>query len=147
MRVPTIILAVAAVELGSTALADPYKDLAAQGYRWVIVDGPYACPSKDDLREITRHRTDLLEVKMVSDLRAYYLIRGVIIQVVQEDAASGMSEVHLRVRGIRILRLSRVSFSSLWRCRGYRCCDLVHGGSWSGSELVFCSAGRVAGLV
>jgi hypothetical protein len=69
MRVPTIILAVAAVELGSTALADPYKDLAAQGYRWVIVDGPYACPSKDDLREITRHRTDLLEVKMVSDLR------------------------------------------------------------------------------
>ena len=46
---------------------------------------PYACPSKDDLREITRHRTDLLEVKMVSDLRAYYLIRGVIIQVVQED--------------------------------------------------------------
>jgi hypothetical protein len=61
----------------------------------VIVDGPYACPSKDDLREITRHRTDLLEVKMVSDLRAYYLIRGVIIQVVQEDAASGMSEVRL----------------------------------------------------
>jgi hypothetical protein len=95
MRVLTIILAVAAVGLGSTALADPYKDLAAQGYRWVIVDGPYACPSKDDLREITRHRTDLLEVKMVSDLRAYYLIRGVIIQVVQEDAASGMSEVHL----------------------------------------------------
>jgi hypothetical protein len=95
MRVPIIILAAAAVGLGSTALADPYKDLAAQGYRWVIVDGPYACPSKDDLREITRHRTDLLEVKMVSDLRAYYLIRGVIIQVVQEDAASGMSEVHL----------------------------------------------------
>jgi hypothetical protein len=95
MRIPTIISAAAAVGLGSTALADPYKDLAAQGYRWVIVDGPYACPSKDDLREITRHRTDLLEVKMVSDLRAYYLIRGVIIQVVREDAASGMSEVHL----------------------------------------------------
>ena len=56
---------------------------------------PYACPSKDDLREITRHRTDLLEVKMVSDLRAYYLIRGVIIQVVQEDPASGTSEVRL----------------------------------------------------
>jgi hypothetical protein len=95
MKVPTIILAAAAVGLGSTALADPYKDLAAQGYRWVIVDGPYACPLKDDLQEITRHRTDLLEVKMVSDLRAYYLIRGVIIQVVQEDAASGMSQVHL----------------------------------------------------
>jgi hypothetical protein len=32
---------------------------------------------------------------MVSDLHAYYLIRGVLVQVVQEDAASGMSEVHL----------------------------------------------------
>jgi hypothetical protein len=95
MRVPIIVLAAVAVALGSTASADPYKDLTAQGYRWVAVDGPYACPSKADLQEITRHRTDLLEVKMVSDLRAYYLIRGVIVQVVQEDAASGMSQVHL----------------------------------------------------
>ena len=95
MRVPIRVLAAAVVVLGSTALGDPYKDFAAQGYRWVAVDGPYACPSKADLQEITRHRTDLLEVKMVSDLRAYYLIRGVLVQVVQEDAASGMSEVHL----------------------------------------------------
>ncbi len=95
MRVPTIVLAAAAVGLGSTASADPYKDFAAQGYRWVAVDGPYACPSKDDLLEITKHRTDRLELQMVQDLRAYYLIRGVIIQVVQEDAASGTSEVHV----------------------------------------------------
>jgi hypothetical protein len=95
MRIPIIVLAVATVGLGSTASADPYKDLAAQGYRWVIVDGPYACPSKDDVREITRHRTDRVEVEMVQDLRAYYLIRGIIIQVVQEDAASGMSEIRV----------------------------------------------------
>jgi hypothetical protein len=95
MRVPTIVLAVATIGLGSTASADPYKDLATQGYRWVIVDGPYACPSKDDLREITRHHTDRIELEMVQNLRAYYLIRGTIIQVVQEDAASGMSEVRL----------------------------------------------------
>src|SRR6267378_8664668 len=95
MRVPIIVLAAVAVALGSTASADPYKGFTAQGYRWVAVDGPYACPSKADLQEITRHRTDLLEAKMVSDLRAYYLIRGVIVQVVQEDAASGMSEIHL----------------------------------------------------
>jgi hypothetical protein len=94
MRIPIIVLAAATVGLGSMASADPYKDFATQGYRWVAVYGPYACPSKDDLQEITRHRTDLLEVKMVSDLRAYYLIRGVIIQVIQEDAASGMSQVH-----------------------------------------------------
>ena len=90
-----MVLAAVAVALGSTASADPYKDFTAQGYRWVAVDGPYACPSKADLQEITSHRTDLLEVKMVSDLRAYYLIRGIIVQVVQEDAASGMSQVHL----------------------------------------------------
>jgi len=95
MRVLIIVLAAAAVGLGSTASADPYKDLAAQGYRWVAVDGPYACPSKDDLREIVKHRTDRVELEMVQDLRAYYLIRGVIIQVVQEDAASGTSQAHL----------------------------------------------------
>ena len=95
MKVSTIVLAAAAVGLGSTASADPYKDFAAQGYRWVAVDGPYACPSKDDLREIVKHPTDRAELEMVQDLRAYYLIRGVIIQVVQEDAASGTSQVHL----------------------------------------------------
>ena len=61
-----------------------------------------ACPSKDDLREISRHRTDRVELEMVQELRAYYLIRGVIIQVVQEDAASGMSEIHLP-RGFKTL--------------------------------------------
>ena len=95
MKVPIIVLAAAAVGLCSTASADPNKDLAAQGYRWVAVDGPYACPSKDDLLEITKHRTDQLELQMVQDLRAYYLIRGVIIQVIQEDAASGTSQAHL----------------------------------------------------
>jgi hypothetical protein len=98
MRVPTIVLAAAAFGLGSTASADPYKDLAAQGYRWVIVDGPYACRSKDDLREVTTHRTDRMELEMVQDLRTYYLIRGVIVQVVQEDAASGMSEIQISGR-------------------------------------------------
>src|ERR1700746_2577183 len=98
MRISTIVLAAAAVGLGSTASADPYKDLAAQGYRWVIVDGPYACPSKDDLREITRHHTDRIELEMIQDLPAYYLIRGVIVQVVQEDAASGMSEIQITGR-------------------------------------------------
>ena len=98
MRVPIIVLAAAAIGLGSTASADPYKDLAAQGYRWVAVDGPYACPWKDDLLEITKHRTDRLELQMVQDLRAYYLIRGVIVQVVQEDAASGMSEIQITGR-------------------------------------------------
>jgi hypothetical protein len=61
----------------------------------VIVDGPYACPSKDDLRELSRHRTDLTELRMVQEVRTYYLIRGAIVQVVQADAASGMSQIHV----------------------------------------------------
>src|SRR5260370_16984956 len=94
MRVAIIVLAAAAIGLGSTASADPYKDLAAQGYRWVAVDGPYACPSKDDLREIVKHRTDRAELEMVQALRAYYLIPGVIIHTYPTDATSTTSQLH-----------------------------------------------------
>jgi hypothetical protein len=76
MKVLTIILAAVAAGLDPGASADPYKDLAAQGYRWVSVDGPYACRPKDDLREISRHRTDLIELKMIQEGRAYFLIQG-----------------------------------------------------------------------
>jgi hypothetical protein len=41
MRTLTIILAAVAIGLGPTALSGPYKGLAAQGYRWVTIDGPY----------------------------------------------------------------------------------------------------------
>ena len=103
----TMVVAAVAAGLGSTALADPYKDLAAQGYRWVTVDGPYACPSKDDLRELSRHRTDLTELRMVQDLRSYYLIRGAIVQVVQEDAAGGMSQIHVPGHPTQVWTLTR----------------------------------------
>jgi hypothetical protein len=47
MKVRTIIgIAVAAVWLTSTALADKYGDLVAKGYRWVTTDGPFAVPEK-----------------------------------------------------------------------------------------------------
>jgi hypothetical protein len=86
-----IILSVGAAALGtvSTALAANYDDLVAQGYRWVIVDGPYGCPSKADLQQITKYRTDDAELAMVGQLRAYYLIPGEVVQVVQEDTVSG----------------------------------------------------------
>jgi hypothetical protein len=75
-------------------LAASEEDLAANGYRWVSVDGPYGCPSKDDLRQITKHRTDEMELRMVEQVRAYYLIPGGIVRLVQQDAASGMSQIH-----------------------------------------------------
>jgi hypothetical protein len=55
MKLLTILLAsIGALEMAFTALADNYKDFAAEGYRWVKIDGPFMCPTKEDLREITR---------------------------------------------------------------------------------------------
>ena len=95
MKITTILsVASAAVVLTSVGLASSYDELAAKGYRWVTVDGPYGCPSKDDLRQITKNRTDEIELRMVEQLRAYYLIPGGIVRLVQQDAASGMSQIH-----------------------------------------------------
>ena len=95
MKIATIIsVASAAVVLTSVGLASSYDELAAKGFRWVTVDGPYGCPSKDDLRQITKNRTDEIELRMVEQLRAYYLIPGGLVRLVQQDAASGMAQIH-----------------------------------------------------
>ena len=82
----------------STALAADYSDLVAQGYRWATVDGPYASPAKDDLRQILKGYGEDKELGLVEQLRVYYLVPGTIVQVVQTDAASGMSQI--RINGI-----------------------------------------------
>jgi hypothetical protein len=72
------------------------KDLVAKGYRWVTVDGPYACVTEQDVRQITRdHSDDLRELHMVENLQAYYLIPGTLALVIQDDHANGMSEIIL----------------------------------------------------
>ena len=91
MKIATLLSVAAAIGLKSGALATPYDELGAKGYRWVTTDGPYACPSKDDLRQIIKHRAD---EAVIERLRAYYLIEGALVQVVVEDAASGMSQIH-----------------------------------------------------
>ena len=75
--------------------AEDYRDLAAKGYRWVTVDGPYACPSEQELRHVTGDPTDATELQMVEDGTAYYLIPGTLVQIVQDDPANGMSEILL----------------------------------------------------
>ncbi len=40
-------------------------------------------------------RTDALELQMVDDLRAYYLIPGTLVQVIKEDPATGTTQVRL----------------------------------------------------
>lgn len=94
MKVRTIISIVAAAfGLTSTALSDKYDDLVTKGYRWVTTDGPFACASKDDVDRITKNQSDENLVRMLEQGRVYFLIRGTIVQVVQEDKASGMSQI------------------------------------------------------
>jgi hypothetical protein len=46
------------------------EDLVAKGYRWVTVNGPYACATEQDLRRITSNHTDLRELHIVENLQA-----------------------------------------------------------------------------
>jgi hypothetical protein len=73
----------------------PVKDLVAKGYRWVTVNGPYACVTEQDVRQITRDHNDLRELHMVENLRAYYLIPDTLVLVIQDDHADGMSKILL----------------------------------------------------
>jgi hypothetical protein len=88
-----------AVSLGlvCTVLGDNnYSALAAQGYRWVTVNGPYACHTEADVERIAAHHTDATELQVVENIQCYYLIPGTIVQVIKEDPARGMSENTLR---------------------------------------------------
>ena len=87
-----------AVSLGLTCTVlgdDNYAALAAQGYRWITVNGPYACNIEQDVERITAHHTDATELQVVQNIQCYYLIPGTIVQVIKEDPARGMSEMRL----------------------------------------------------
>jgi hypothetical protein len=95
MKVRTILgLAAAAILPTSAAVADKYDELVTKGYRWVTTDGPFAARSKEDLERLMTNGSDENRLRMVSQGGVYYLIQGVIVQVVQEDKASGLSQVH-----------------------------------------------------
>ena len=74
---------------------DNYSALAAKGYRWVTINGPYACTAQQDAKRITAHHTDAIELQVVENIKCYYLIPGTIVQVIKEDSARGLSEVRL----------------------------------------------------
>jgi hypothetical protein len=44
---------------------------------------------------IVKHHTDQTELQMTDGLRAYYLVCGTIVRLVQEDSASGMTKIHI----------------------------------------------------
>jgi hypothetical protein len=95
MKVRILSIATVGLYLACTVLASDYKYLVDRGYRWVIIDGPYACSTEEGVQRITAHRTDATELQMVEDGQAYYLIPGTIVQVMKEDRTTGMSEVNL----------------------------------------------------
>ena len=87
MKIGLLVISVIGLSVTCTAWANdlpslgyspgiPVKDLVAMGYRWVTVDGPYACVTEEDVRQITSDHTDLRELHMVENLQAYYLIPG-----------------------------------------------------------------------
>jgi hypothetical protein len=79
----------------STALATDFEALAAQGYRWVIANGPYACTKDQDVDRIVNHHTDQTELDVVQNAGCYYLIPGTIAKVISEDPARGISQIQL----------------------------------------------------
>jgi hypothetical protein len=77
------------------SLRTPVKNLVAKRYRWVTVDGPYACVTEQEVRQITSNRTDLMELHLVEDGHAYSLIPGTLVQVTRDHPANGMSKTLL----------------------------------------------------
>jgi hypothetical protein len=99
MKLITLLLAPAlAVGVASVGAAVDYQSLVAEGYRWVSVDGPYACPMKEDLRKIIRDGDDSNELHMIEQVRAYFLIQGALVKVIQEEGSTGMTQI--RAAGI-----------------------------------------------
>jgi hypothetical protein len=91
----SFITAVSVGLIGTVLGGDQYSALVAQGYRWVTVNGPYACTSKEEAQRIVAQHTDAIELQVVENIECYYLIPGTIVQVIKEDPARGISEIHL----------------------------------------------------
>ncbi len=83
-----------------SAVRDKYSDLVAKGYRWTTADGLYACVSKDDVHRMVNNPGDEVKLKMVEEVKAYFLIPGTIVQVTEEDPSSGLSKI--RMAGITV---------------------------------------------
>ena len=95
MKLLISLITVVSLQLAGTALATDYSALAAQGYRWVIANGPYACSKGQDVERVVGHHTDATELDVVQNAGCYYLIPGTIAKVISEDPARGISQIQL----------------------------------------------------
>jgi hypothetical protein len=95
MKIAILFVIAASLALIGNALADDPGTLVAQGYRWVNVNGPYACTAEQDVQRLVDHRTDATELEVIQNIQCYYLIPGTIVQVIKEDPARGITEMRL----------------------------------------------------
>ena len=88
-------VAVAATVIASTALGGKYDDLTAKGFRWATADGPFATVSKDDAHLVANHPPDNVILKMVEQVKVFYLTPGTIVQEVEDDPHTGISKIRM----------------------------------------------------
>ena len=79
--------------LALTSFATDYTDWVAKGYRWSLVNGPYAFNTKEDAKNELARPTK----KPVSERvrHAYYLRPGKVVLVVGTDDTTGISEIRI----------------------------------------------------
>jgi hypothetical protein len=82
----------------TTATATDFKALAEQGYRWVRVNGPYATPNKNDAAKLADAKSASTDVELQDKTHAYFLLPGMLVFVLENDSAAGLSRV--RASGI-----------------------------------------------
>jgi hypothetical protein len=91
-------LSIAALLIGMQATAlssNNYKDLVAEGYRWVNIDGPYASRFEDDAQRLSKNPRRDMKLQLLRAGGVYYLIEGSIVRVVQTDSRTGMAEIEV----------------------------------------------------
>ena len=87
MKLPIPLVSVFVVAgLVLTSSAFDYADIVAKGYRWSSVEGPYACPSKEDARKILARPSSSTDLDQSDRVRSYYLIPGMVVLVLETDA-------------------------------------------------------------
>ena len=82
----------------TTATATDFKALAEQGYRWVRVNGPYGTPNKNDAAKLAEAKSAATDIELQDKTHAYFLVPGMIVFVLEDDTAAGLSRV--RASGI-----------------------------------------------
>jgi hypothetical protein len=79
--------------IAGAASATDFQSLAKQGYRWVIVNGPYACPKKEDAQKLAGTKNVSSDLELQDRTHAYFLLPGMIVLVLENDASSGLSRI------------------------------------------------------